>query len=426
MEAMKTSGLPDQSPTMKMEAIGWMKEAMKRGCLPDPSLVMKEDGGDRRWMKEAMKRATKSKPHDLPPTPFALPIVGHLHLLSGIPHQSFHKLSLRYGPIIHLYLGSQPCILASSPEIVKQLLKTNENSFLNRPEISAIDYLTYGSKDFSFAPYGPYWKFMKKIVMSQLLNGPTLDLLRPVRRDEIERFIWLLLRKSRGGIAVDVDAELIKLANNVISRMVMGGRCSEGENEAGKMRRLVTEVVEITGTLNVSDYVWFCKDVDLQGFGKKLKDIRRRVDELIDRIIEEHEEMRKEKKVEVKDLLHILLDIEEDESMEIKLSRENIKAFILFKPERFEENQLDVRGQHFHMLPFGSGRRMCPGMSLALHVVHATLGAMIQCFEWKAVGKDGRNLASLDMEEGIGMTLPRANPLVCVPVARLDPIPLSI
>ncbi|KAF5785812.1 putative 3,9-dihydroxypterocarpan 6A-monooxygenase [Helianthus annuus] len=92
-----------------------------------------------------------------------------------------------------------------------------------------------------------------------------------------------------------------------------------------------------------------------------------------------------------------------------------------FRPERFLENQVDVRGQHFHMLPFGTGRRMCPGTSLALLMVQTTLGSMIQCFEWKA-GKDG-NLTSVDMKEGTSLTLSRANPLLCVPVARLDPIP---
>lgn len=58
-----------------------------------------------------------------------------------------------------------------------------------------------------------------------------------------------------------------------------------------------------------------------------------------------------------------------------------------FKPERFVQSPLDVRGQHFQMLPFDSGRRMCPDNSLALQVIRTTLGAMIQCFEWKT-GRD--------------------------------------
>lgn len=98
-----------------------------------------------------------------------------------------------------------------------------------------------------------------------------------------------------------------------------------------------------------------------------------------------------------------------------------------FWPERFVDeegsgkSQLDVRGQHFHLLPFGSGRRSCPGATLALLVVQTTLASMVQCFEWK-VG-DGDECSIVDMEEGPGISLPRAHPLVCVPVARLTPFP---
>lgn len=94
-----------------------------------------------------------------------------------------------------------------------------------------------------------------------------------------------------------------------------------------------------------------------------------------------------------------------------------------FIPERFVskdgsgKSELDVRGQHFHLLPFGSGRRSCPGTSLALQVVQTSLAAMIQCFDWKV---DGINV---DMEEGPGLTLPRAHPLICTPVPRLNPFP---
>lgn len=97
-----------------------------------------------------------------------------------------------------------------------------------------------------------------------------------------------------------------------------------------------------------------------------------------------------------------------------------------FQPERFlnedgsVNSQLDVRGQHFHYLPFGSGRRGCPGTSLALHFVQTNLASMIQCFDWKLCG--GEN-SIVDMEEGRGISLRRANPLICIPVARLKPFP---
>lgn len=273
----------------------------------------------------------------LPPSPPAFPVIRHLHLLLPIPHQALHKLSVRYGSLIHLYLGSVPCVVASSPETAKEFLKTHEASFLNRPNSVAVDFLTYGSQDFSFAPYGPYWKFMKKLCMSELLGGRTLDIMYPVRREEMNYFIEFLLQKAKASEEINVEAELIRLTNNVVSRMLMSTRCSENSDEAsGNIRKLIQEIAELTGTFNLSDYLWFCKNLDLQGLNKRLKDVRIRFDELMERIIEKHQETRRMQKQhgnenqEMKDLLHILLDISEDESSDnIKLTRQNIKAFLL-------------------------------------------------------------------------------------------------
>lgn len=88
---------------------------------------------------------------------------------------------------------------------------------------------------------------------------------------------------------------------------------------------------------------------------------------------------------------------------------------IEFRPERFmgEEKEFDLRGQKFELMPFGTGRRVCPGASLALQLVTSNLAAMVQCFDWKVEG-------SLSMEEKPSMTLPRAHPLLCVPVPRFS------
>ncbi|PWA69170.1 hypothetical protein CTI12_AA300950 [Artemisia annua] len=247
----------------------------------------------------------------LPPSLFALPIIGHLHLLAPIPHQALQKLSIKYGPIFRFFLGSVPCLAVSSPELAKEFLRTYEASYLDRPRNSTTVYLTYGSKDFMFAPFGPYWKLMKKLVMSDLLNGKTLVLLLPLRQDETNWFLHSLSQKAKLEKAVDVKGELMKLTNNVISRMLMSERCSEDENETGDMRKLVPE---ITGKFNLADYTWFCKNLDLQGYKKRVKEIHRRFDQLIERIISAHKDERMKKgKDEVRDLLDILLTISEDE-----------------------------------------------------------------------------------------------------------------
>lgn len=276
----------------------------------------------------------------LPPSPRRLPIIGHMHLLGPVLPKAFHNLSTRYGPLVYFFIGSKPCVLASSPEMAKEFLKTNESSFMNRPKTANLDYITYGSADFATVRYGPYWKFIKKLCMTELLGGRTLDQLRPIREEETRRFLRLMLKKAELGEAVNLGGELMRLTNNVISRMTLGQRCSDSEDEASEVRKLVKELNVLGAKFNLSDTIWLFKNFDLQlGLKKQLKDARNRYDVMMERIIKEHEDERMKRKksgdgegeIIVKDLLDILLDIYEDENAEMRLTRENIKAFVMVK-----------------------------------------------------------------------------------------------
>ena len=88
-----------------------------------------------------------------------------------------------------------------------------------------------------------------------------------------------------------------------------------------------------------------------------------------------------------------------------------------FLPERFMESDIDFRGQHFQFIPFGSGRRGCPGMQLGLTVVRLVLAQLVHCFDWEL--PDNMLPSELDMTEEFGLTLPRAKHLVAIPTCRL-------
>ncbi|KAK9203614.1 hypothetical protein WN943_013870 [Citrus x changshan-huyou] len=86
-----------------------------------------------------------------------------------------------------------------------------------------------------------------------------------------------------------------------------------------------------------------------------------------------------------------------------------------FVPERFLGLDLDVKGRNFELIPFGAGRRICPGLPLAIRMLYLMLGSLINSFDWKL--EDGVTPETIDMEEKFGLTLQKARPLRALPIA---------
>lgn len=92
---------------------------------------------------------------------------------------------------------------------------------------------------------------------------------------------------------------------------------------------------------------------------------------------------------------------------------ENVEEFI---PERFVSG-VDFFGHDYEFLPFGSGRRICPGMHLGLINIRQIVAQLVHCFDWEL--PNGMSLGDLNMDEKFGITLPRAQHLLAMPVRRL-------
>ncbi|XP_024025606.1 cytochrome P450 71A1-like [Morus notabilis] len=89
-----------------------------------------------------------------------------------------------------------------------------------------------------------------------------------------------------------------------------------------------------------------------------------------------------------------------------------------FLPERFQDNDVDFKGHDFEFVPFGSGRRGCPGLTFAVFGVEYIIANLLYWFDWKLPGDDdGAILAKeLDMSEVYGLTVHKKVPLYLVPI----------
>ncbi|XP_021282495.1 3,9-dihydroxypterocarpan 6A-monooxygenase-like [Herrania umbratica] len=473
-----------------------------------------------------------------PPSPLVLPIIGHLHLLSSSLPKSFQTLARRYGPLMRVHIGQSIFVVVSDAAMAKEVLRIHDGEFASRFEFGPAEYGIYKDAGFITSPYGRYWRFMKKLCMTKLFSGPQLDRFNHIRKEEIMKLLKSLMKRSREGKWCDLSAELANLTNNLIFRMAMGKRFSKGGNEANEMWKLVVEIMGLAAKLGVNEVHGLLKKIDLFGNGKKLREALERYDRLVEEIIKDYEENRVDIGGGNEDLMHILLETYREKNAELKITRDQIKNFILelfiasidtssaaiqwamaelinhpkvfkkvreeidsvvksnrlvnesdvpnlpylqaiaketlrlhspvpifhrectkdckingfdlqvkdrvlinayaimrhpeawsdpdkFLPERFLYNSsgenngeylMEIKDQGFWFLPFGGGRRGCAGSLHAYLITHGTVGALVQCFDWKT--KDGEKV---DISVGSGFSGAMALPMECYPVLRFDP-----
>nr|GMC98885.1 cytochrome P450 CYP736A12-like [Ipomoea batatas] len=88
-----------------------------------------------------------------------------------------------------------------------------------------------------------------------------------------------------------------------------------------------------------------------------------------------------------------------------------------FIPERFSKSRVEYRGRNFELIPFGSGRRSCPGLQLGITVVQLVVAQLVHCFDWTLPNK--MLPEDLDMTESFGLVISREKHLMAIPTYRL-------
>ncbi|XP_030462012.1 cytochrome P450 71AU50-like [Syzygium oleosum] len=483
------------------------------------------------FVLRALLWKTRSKKR-LPPGPRGFPILGNLPWLGQNPHHDLHKLAQNYGPLMYLRLGFVPTIVISSPEVAEQFLKTHDLVFASRPPNEASKHISYEQRSLAFAPYGPYWRNIRKMCTLELLSNAKVNSFKSMRREEVGLFVSFLKDASHNHTAIDLSAKISSLSADMSCRMVFGKKYMDKEFDERGFKAVIQEGMVLAAIPNIGDYVPYLASFDLQGLTKRMKAVSKVFDAFFEKIIDEHLKSKKEEG-ESKDFVDVMLGFMGSNEGEYHIDRPHIKAVILdmlsgsmdtsataiewaiaelikhpnamrklqdeleravglnraveesdvegldyldmviketmrlhpvaplllpheatedctvngfhiprksrvivnvwsigrdpkvwtthdpkeFVPKRFLGSSVDVKGRDFQLLPFGAGRRGCPGMQLGLTVVRFVLAQLVHCFDWDLPG--GMLPSELDMTEEFGLTTPRAKHLVVTPRYRL-------
>ena len=161
----------------------------------------------------------------------AWPILGHLMLLGGspTPHKTLAAMADKYGPLFTIKLGSKRALVLSNWKMAKECYTTNDAVVSSRSKLVAIEHVAYNQASFGFAPYGPYWREIRKIVTVFLSNRKT-ELLSRVRVSEIrssvkELFhVWSEKKGSEECVVVEMKQWFTELVFNIVFQTMAGKR----------------------------------------------------------------------------------------------------------------------------------------------------------------------------------------------------------
>lgn len=290
------------------------------------------------FVPKTLFRKRQSYKLKLPPGPKPWPIIGNLNLIGPLPHQSLHKLSRQYGPIMQLKFGSFPVVIASSAQMAKQFLKTHDHIFASRPQTAAGKYTTYNYSNITWAPYGPYWRQGRKIYLSELFSSKRLESYEYIRVEERRAFLSRLYLLS--GKPIQLKDQLSRVTLSVISRIVLGKKYfSESKSDKSSIvtleefQEMLDELFLLNGVLNIGDWIPWLKFLDLQGYEKRMKALKKKFDRFHDYVFDEHKAKKLDrennniKDFKTNDMVDLLLQLADDPDLDVKLTYDSVKGF---------------------------------------------------------------------------------------------------
>jgi cytochrome P450 len=266
----------------------------------------------------------------LPPGPWQLPVIGSLHHLAGqLPHRAMRDLARRHGPVMLLRLGEVPTLVVSSREGARAVMKTHDTTFATRPLSATLRVITNGGRDIVFAPYGDYWRQLRKIAVTEIFTARRVLSFRDIREEEVAAVLQEVGEAAAAERPVEMHALLSALVADSTVRAVMGDRCKQRD---AFLRELDCSL-KLSAGFNPAD-LWPSSRlaVRFSGAVRRAKECRDAVYGILDSIIQEHlERMDSGGGRHDEDLIDVLLRIQKEGGLQFPLDMDAIKSVIFVR-----------------------------------------------------------------------------------------------
>ncbi|XVE50806.1 hypothetical protein DITRI_Ditri01bG0192800 [Diplodiscus trichospermus] len=195
---------------------------------------------------------------------------------NSLPHHTLRDLSKKYGDLMHLQLGEVPTIVVSSAEIAKEIMKTNDIIFSQRPYVLAADILSYNSSAIIFTPYGNYWRQMRKICTMEFLSQNCVQSFQSIREEEVSDLIKFISLN---------EGSPINLTRSAF------GKKSKGQEE---FIRIISEAAKLAAGFCLADLYPSSEMLKkISGMRIKIQKLHQASDRILENIVNEDKEKRK-------------------------------------------------------------------------------------------------------------------------------------
>lgn len=216
-------------------------------------------------------RLYRSRRSRLPPGPPGWPVFGNMFDLGSMPHKTIAELKTEYGPVVWLRIGSINTMVILSADAATELFKKHDASFVERSITEVMKAHNFHRAAVSLAPYGSYWRVMRRIMTVEMLVLKRINETEAIRRRCVADMVEWVRNEAKSG-QVHVSRFVFLAGFNMLGNLMLSQDLVSPDSEEGsEFFAAMVELAEWSGHPNVVDLFPWLKWFDPQGLRRKME-----------------------------------------------------------------------------------------------------------------------------------------------------------